>query len=102
MFGDPAMEAFPRHAPIVTVVTSDATAWKKRAALEAFTAATFRAAKALNGNVPLQRELAQKVPLPNFATGPMNLEALQGELDLAHEYGYLARPLKATDMVVGK
>lgn len=113
VFGDPAMEAFPLHAPIVTVVTSDATAQKKAAALAAFTAATFRAAKALNGNEPLQRELAQKVfgfppavakkvPLPNFATGPMDLKALQGELDLAHEYGYLARPLKAADMVIGK
>jgi len=80
-------------------------------AVAAFTKATFRAADELRASTELQRKVAQeviglsadvarKVPLPGIANQPINADALQKQLDAAHGYGYLARPLVARDTVI--
>ncbi|HEX7382400.1 MAG TPA: ABC transporter substrate-binding protein [Nevskiaceae bacterium] len=109
--GDPITEASPQYGAGLVLFTSDASAKKNAKALEAFTNATYRAAAELKASEKLTREVAhkivglsesvaQKVPLADFNTQPFNVEALQKQLDQAHEYGYLAHPLKAKDVIL--
>lgn len=112
VLGDPILEAMPEDGAGLVLFTSEASAAKKAAALGAFAKATFRAADELRVSPELQRKVAQevvglpadvarKVPLPGIANKPINVDALQKQFDEAHAYGYLARPLKAQDTVLG-
>lgn len=107
---DPILEAQPENGAGLVLFTSDLNAGEKKAAFESFNEATFRAAEELQADEDLQRQVAedvvglsadvaQEVPMPGFATDPINLNALQGQLDLADEYGYLEQPLTAEDIV---
>ncbi len=113
LVGDPILEAMPEGGAGLVLFTSEASAAKTAAALAAFTKATFRAADELRASTELQRKVAQdviglpaevarKVPLPGLANQPINVDALQKQLDEAHAYGYLARPLKAQDTVIAR
>lgn len=108
--GDPIQDAMPQGAVDSVLVTSTAN-WKRKAkAFAAFKDATFKAARALNASAELRQEVAEKffglgagiakrVPMPAFAVGPIDANGLQQQLDLAQQYGYLARPLKATQLL---
>jgi len=109
--GDPIRDAMPADGAGLVLFTSEATAAQKNAALVAFSNATRRAADELKASVDLQRKVAQevvglpadvarKVPLPGFANLQINADALQKQLDAAHAFGHLARPLKAADTLV--
>ncbi|MBE7416924.1 MAG: ABC transporter substrate-binding protein [Ideonella sp.] len=113
VIGDPILNAMPANGAGLVLFTSEASAAKKADALAAFTKATFRAAGELKASPELQRKVAQeviglsaevarKVPLPGIANQPIDLDALQKQFDAAHEYGYLAHPLKARDTVLGR
>jgi NitT/TauT family transport system substrate-binding protein len=110
--GDPILEAQPVDGAGLVLFTSETSAAKKAQALAAFTKATFRAGSELKASAELQRKVAQeviglpadvarKVPLPGIADEPINVGALQKQFDDAYAYGYLARPLKAQDTVLG-
>lgn len=110
VLGDPTYDVNPQGTPSVMLFTS-AASWSKHAkALKAFEEATFKAARELNADEALGRKLAgqlfglpvavsQRVPLPGFATGPMDPHIMQETLDHAHKYGYLARALRARDVL---
>lgn len=111
--GDPILEAMPKGGAGLVLFTSDASGAKKKDAFAAFNKATFRAADELAASTELQRKVAQeviglpaevarKVPLPGIATQPIDVDALQKQLDAAHAFGYLAHPLKAADTVLGR
>lgn len=111
VIGDPIQAAMPEHGAGLVLFTSEASATKKAEAFAAFTKATFRAADELKASPELQRKVAQeviglpadvarKVPLPGIANKPINVNALQRQLDDAYGYGYLARPLTAKDTIV--
>lgn len=113
VIADPIRDAMPADGAGLVLFTSEASAAHKdkAAALAAFTQATLRAGAELQASVELQRKVAQevvglpaevarKVPLPGIASQPINGQALQKQLDAAHTFGHLARPLKAADTLM--
>ncbi len=111
LIGDPIRDAMPADGAGLVLFTSETSAAQKAAALAAFTQATLRAGGELKANPELQRRVAQdviglpadvarKVPLPGIANRPINADALQRQLDAAHAFGHLARPLKAADTLM--
>lgn len=108
---DPIGTMMPKGAPYNIMFTSAKSSASKMKDFAAFNQATLRAVKELKADPGLQRKLARslarlpadvadKVPLPNYEAGPIDLAAFQKYSDDVAEFGYSSKPVDVKRIVI--
>lgn len=111
VIADPIGTELPKGAPYGILFTSTKTAKEKRAQFGAFEKATLKAIEQLKSDPGLQRklavslvglgpEVAKAVPLPDYATGGIDIGALQKYANYIAEYGYTSKPVEVSTVTV--
>lgn len=111
VIADPIGTEMPKGAPYGILFTSTKTSKDKQAQFQAFEKATLRAIEQLKADPQLQRklavslvglkpEVAKAVPLPDYATARIDIDAFQKYANDIAEYGYTAKPVDVSKVTL--